>query len=608
MRNQLNKVLEGIPASPGIAIGPAYPYGKERFVLYRKKISEEDVPKEIAKFEEALIKTRQEILELQRNLSQKGAASDKIFEVHLLLLEDRMLIEDVIKELKERKFCVEYIFSQVLKKYINAFSQMGDSYIRERTADISDVGRRILKHLLGQDEGQPLRLEEPSIIVAHDLSPSDTATMSKENLLAFVTDIGGKTSHTAIIAKSLEIPAVVGLQIATRVIKSGDLLIIDGNEGKVIINPDTKTLRKYQKEKDRTIVEIQQLESLVGDLPAETKDGKKVIVASNIEFPSEVDSVISHNSEGIGLFRTEFLYMGRDDLPSEEEQFEVYRQVAERVKPYDVIIRTLDIGGDKFLSQIEMPKDMHSFLGWRAIRFCLARPDIFKVQLRAILRASAFGNVKIMFPMISCVEELKQAKSVLTEVKRELSRQKIKFNKNIEIGVMIEVPSAAVISDLLAKEVDFFSIGTNDLVQYTLAVDRANEKVAYLYRATHLAILRLLKTTIENAHNNGIWVGMCGEMAGELPLIVLLLGLGLDEFSVPPISVPKIKYVIRNVSFEEAKKIAEQALLLNSADEIEEFLSKRMKNILDRCISDNVCDVCDLTGLMPKKKRSKKRG
>ena len=602
MKTQQNKVLEGIPASPGIAIGPAYLYGRPEFVIYRRKIREEDIPKELARFEEALIKTRKEIMELQKSLAKKGASSAKIFEAHLLLLEDRMLIEEVINELKKKKLCVEYIFSQVLKKYINAFSQMEDDYIRERTADISDVGKRILKHLLEQDKGHVLELPEPSILVAHDLSPSDTATMSKENLLAFITDIGGKTSHTAIIAKSLEIPAVVGLGIATRVIKPGDLLIVDGDEGKVIVNPDTKTLQRYQKEKDKTLVSVRQLESMLGDLPAETLDGRRVTVSANMEFPSEVESVISHHAEGVGLFRTEFLYMGRQDLPSEEEQFEVYKHIAERLKPNPVIIRTLDIGGDKFLSQIDMPQEMHSFLGWRAIRFCLARPDIFKVQLRAILRASAYGNVKLMFPMISCIEELHSAKKILAEVKRELSRKKIAYDKEIEIGAMIEVPSAAVTSDLLAKEVDFFSIGTNDLVQYTLAVDRANEKVAYLYRPTHLAILRLIKLTIDNAHANGIWVGMCGEMAGELPLVVLLLGMGLDEFSAPPISVPKIKYVIRNVTYEEAKKVAEVALSKGSADEVEEYLTSTLEGLLNRCLKDTVCELRDVSPWLRKRK------
>lgn len=593
MKTQINKVLEGIPASPGIAIGTAFLFGREDFVIYRRRISEKAVPNEIARFEEALIRTRQELKELQASLSNKGAASSKIFDAHLLLLEDRMLIEDVIKELKEKKFCVEYIFSQVIKKYIDAFSQMGDSYIRERTADVSDVGKRVLKHLLGQRRNQ-ISLEEPSIIVAHDLSPSDTATMSRTNLLGFITDIGGKTSHTAIIAKSLEIPAVVGLQIATRVIKNGDLLIVDGNEGKVILNPDTKTLRHYQREKDISIVEARQLEDMLRDLPAETMDGRRVTVAANIEFPSEVDSVIKHGAEGIGLFRTEFLYMGREDLPSEEEQFEVYKKVAEKVAPNPLIIRTLDIGGDKFLSQIDTPEEMHSFLGWRAIRFCLARPDIFKVQLRAILRASVFGNIKLMFPMISCIDELRDAKKILSDVKRELSRKKIGFNKEIEIGAMIEVPSAAITSDLLAREVDFFSIGTNDLVQYTLAVDRANEKVAYLYRPTHIGILRLIRMTIENAHKNNIWVGMCGEMASELPLVILLLGLGLDEFSAPPISVQKIKYIIRNISYEEAQRVAEEAFNKNSADEVETFLLDKAEALLRRCHGEKVCDFGDL--------------
>ncbi len=593
MKTQMNKVLEGIPASPGIAIGTAFLFGREDFVIYRRKISEKAIPNEIARFEEALIRTRQELKELQASLSNKGAASSKIFDAHLLLLEDRMLIEEVIKELKEKKFCVEYIFSQVIKKYIDAFSQMGDSYIRERTADVSDVGKRVLKHLLGQRRNQ-ISLEEPSIIVAHDLSPSDTATMSRTNLLGFITDIGGKTSHTAIIAKSLEIPAVVGLQIATRVIKNGDLLIVDGNEGKVILNPDTKTLRHYQREKDISIVEARQLEDMLRDLPAETLDGRRVTVAANIEFPSEVDSVIKHGAEGIGLFRTEFLYMGREDLPSEDEQFEVYKKVAEKVAPNPLIIRTLDIGGDKFLSQIETPEEMHSFLGWRAIRFCLARPDIFKVQLRAILRASVYGNIKLMFPMISCIDELKEAKKILSDVKRELSRKKVPFDKEMQIGAMIEVPSAAITSDLLAREVDFFSIGTNDLVQYTLAVDRANEKVAYLYRPTHIGILRLIRMTVENAHKNNIWVGMCGEMASELPLVILLLGLGLDEFSAPPISVQKIKYIIRNISYEEAKKVAEEVFDKNSADKVEAFLLDKAEALLRRCHGDKVCDFMDL--------------
>ncbi len=575
MNVSLNETIEGIPASPGIAIGPAFLYGKEDFVIYRRKIKDFDIPKEIARFEEALINTRKELTELKDSLANKGAANTKIFDAHLLLLEDRMLIEEVISRLKEEKFCVEYIFSQVLKKYINAFSQMGDNYIRERTSDISDVGRRILRNLLGHRKGQIL-LNEPTVVVAHDLSPSDTAAMSKTNLLAFITDIGGKTSHTAILAKSLEIPAVVGLGIATRIIRPNDLLIVDGYSGLVIINPDTNKLREYKQKKTKNINKEKRLDDLK-DLPAQTTDGHKVVVAANIEFPNEIDSVISHGAEGIGLFRTEFLFMNKEELATEQEQFEIYKQAAEKVAPNPVIIRTMDVGGDKFISPVDMPDEIHPFLGWRAIRFCLARPEIFKTQLRAILRASAYGNIRIMYPMISCVEEIKGANKLLDECKKELKKKRRKFNPDIKVGAMIEVPSAAIASDIMAKEVDFFSIGTNDLVQYTLAVDRANEKVAYLYEPAHPAVLRLIKMTIDNAHDNNIWVGMCGEMAGDLELVLLLLGMGLDEFSAPPLSVPKIKYIIRRTSLEYARQVVEEAMSFTSPKEIQAFLKKRVE-------------------------------
>ncbi len=589
-----NRVIKGIAASPGIAIGPAYMFTRQAIEIHRRRISEDEIPAEIVKFEEAITKTREELLSLKQFLSDKGAHPAKIFEAHLLLLEDRMLVEDVIRELKEKKLCVEYVFSVVLRKYINAFSQMSDPYIRERIADISDVGKRIQKHLVGRSSHRGLELENPSVVVAYDLSPSDTVSMSTKNLLAFITDIGGKTSHTAIIAKSLEVPAVVGLQVATRLIQDGDLLIVDGDAGIVIIDPDEKTVEQYEKRKRKTIVQAQKLESILKGLPSETKDGHRVVIAANIEFPEEVNSVLRHGAEAVGLFRTEFLYMGREDLPSEEEQFEVYKKVVERMNGKEVIIRTLDIGGDKFLSQIDTPKEMHSFLGWRAIRFCLARKDIFKVQLRAILRASNYGKVKVMFPMISCVSEIHQAKQIIAQVKRELSRKRVPYDKDIEIGAMIEVPSAAIVSDILAKEVDFFSIGTNDLVQYTVAVDRANEKVAYLYRSTHLAVLRLIKMVIDNAHRVGIRVGMCGEMAGELPLVVLLLGMGLDEFSVPPISVPKIKYIIREITYQGAKQIAKECLAQKSADDIEQILRSKIDSLLSRCVDDNVCSRDDL--------------
>ena len=397
--------------------------------------------------------------------------------------------------------------------------------------------------------------------------------------MGFVTDIGGRTSHTAIMAKSLEIPAVVGLEKATVKIKAGDMLIVDGSDGTVIMNPDARMLKQYHA-KQQKFFRFEKTLFGLKDEPAETLDGHRVEMAANIELPEEIDSVISHGANGIGLYRTEYFYMNRRGLPTEDEQFEAYKKVVTRFEGNPVVVRTLDLGGDKFLSQLEVPHEMNPFLGWRAIRFCLAKPEIFKVQLRAILRASAFGNIKVMFPMISGVEELRQAIAILEEAKEELRVRKIKFNEDIEIGAMIEIPSAALTCDLLAKEVDFFSIGTNDLIQYALAVDRVNEKIAYLYEPTHPAVLRLIKGIIDAGHKENIWVGMCGEMAGEVALGLILLGLGLDEFSMSPAAVPEIKYVIRNVRFDDAKKIAEKALTFSTGTEVEEFTNKRLYELI----------------------------
>ncbi len=572
--------FKGIAAAGGISIGPAYKIGREEFNIVRQEIREEDIPLQIQLFEEALIKTRKEILELQKRIAvDMGQDQAEIFDAHLLVLEDRMLIEEVILRLKKEKLCVAYIFSGVLKKYIDVFSKIEDEYLKERTADINDVGRRVLRNLLGRQRQGFADLKEKVIVVAHDLSPSDTASMHKKNVSGFVTDIGGKTSHTAIMAKSLEIPAVVGLEEATAKIKNGVLLIIDGGMGVVIVDPDEKTLKSYQKE-EKKLQGIAKHYLSVKDLPAVTADGRTIEINANIELPEEIPSVKLHGAHGIGLYRTEFFYMNRKDLPSEEEQYQAYKYAAEEVKPYQVVIRTLDLGGDKFLSQLEIPAEMRPFLGWRAIRFCLARPDIFKVQLRAILRASVHGKVKLMYPMISGIEELKQAKQILDEVKQELKKKKVPFDNNIGVGAMIEVPSAAMTADILAREVSFFSIGTNDLIQYSLAVDRTNEKVAYLYEPAHPAVLRLIKNIIDSGHKAGIWVGMCGEMAGEFSMILILLGLGLDEFSVPPLAISEIKYLIRSVTFKQVQGIAEEALKLSSGKEIEEFSQSKLREIL----------------------------
>ncbi len=572
--------LKGIAASPGICIGKAFLFDIREVSVIKKRISKESIPKEISRFEEALIKTRSEILKIQENISKEmGLEHAEIFNAHLLVLEDRMITDEVINRLKTEHHNVEYIFTNILKKYITVFQKMDDEYLRERISDIEDVGKRMLRNLMGIKRRTLADIKEKVIVVAYDLSPSDTATMHKQNVIGFITDIGGKTSHTAIMAKSLEIPAVVGLEIATGEVKSGDILIIDGMTGVVCVNPDKKTLLKYQKEKRKYTKFTKELEDF-RELPCQTKDGKGIEISANIELPEEVPSVISHGGKGIGLYRTEYFYMNRDDLPSEEEQYRAYRDVAEKLKPDAVIIRTLDLGGDKFLSQLEVPKEMNPFLGWRAIRLSLAKPGLFKVQLRAILRASAYGKVKVMYPMISGVEEVDAANKLLNNAKKELRDKNIPFDKNMEVGVMIEIPSAALIADIIAKRVDFFSIGTNDLIQYALAVDRVNEKIAYLYEPVHPAVLRLIKRIVDAAHKNNIWVGMCGEMAGEVAFAPLLVGLGLDEFSAPAVAIPQIKKIIRSVNYEDAKKLSEKALTLSTGKEVEDLIAGHFREIL----------------------------
>jgi phosphotransferase system enzyme I (PtsI) len=572
--------LKGIAAASGISIGPAFKVGKEDFVVPKEMIRAEDIPLQIQQFEEALIKTRREIIELQKRIGHEmGQEEAQIFDAHLLVLEDRMLIEEVISRLKKEELNIAFIFQEVLKKYVDVFSKIEDEYLKERISDINDVGKRILRHLLGKTPSVLSEMKERVVMVAHDLSPSDTAAMHKQSVSAFVTDIGGKTSHTAIMAKSLEIPAVVGLEEATLKIKAGDILIVDGSTGTVIINPDEETLNAYRQE-DLKLRGITERFLTAKDLQAVTLDGKAIEISANIEFPEEVSAVKLHGAEGIGLYRTEFFYMNRKDLPTEEEHYQAYKFVAEEMKPYPVIIRTLDLGGDKFLSQFEIPHEMRPFLGWRAIRFCLARPDIFKLQLRAILRASVHGKLKMMYPMISGIEEMRQANSILEETKEELRKEGKPFDNDIEVGAMIEVPSAAMTADILAKEADFFSIGTNDLIQYSLAVDRTNEKVAYLYEPSHPAVLRLIKNIIEAAHNAKIGVGMCGEMAGEPAFALILLGLGLDEFSMPPQMIPEIKYIIRSVTLKDAQDLALNAMKLSTAKEVDDFSQARLLEII----------------------------
>ncbi len=570
----MEKRFKGVSASSGIAMGSVYFIGKEDFVIDKVKISLEDIPREILRFEDALINTRRSLIDLQKNIETKlGATHAQIFDAHLLVLEDRVLVEDVITQIKKEKVSVEYAFSKTIEKYVDTFSNMEDEYLKERVSDIKDVSRRVLEKLLKKEKSSISDIKGKVIIVAHDLSPADTAGLPKKNILGFITDIGGPTSHTAILARSLGISAVVGLELATKHIKTGDFLIVDGSEGVVIVNPSDATKNEYLKKQKQTIKHKKVYPSAFKKSPSQTKDGHKVMIASNIELPQEIDSVLDWGAEGIGLYRTEYMFLGRNNFPTEEEQYLAYVSVAKKMHPHPVVVRTLDLGGDKFLSKSDMPQEIHPFLGWRAIRFCLERTDVFKDQLRAILRASKSGNIKIMFPMISGIEEFRQAKKILEEAKRELDKRGCGYDDNVQVGAMIEVPSAALTSDILAKEADFFSIGTNDLIQYSLAVDRGNEKVAYLYEPAHPAVIKLIKLVVENAHKNNIWVGMCGEMASNPLYALLLLGLGLDEFSVIPYLIPKIKKIIRSVYLEQAQEIAEKVLSLTSSKDTEKLLT-----------------------------------
>ncbi|MFC1668457.1 phosphoenolpyruvate--protein phosphotransferase [Chlamydiota bacterium] len=578
------KKLSGIAASPGIVNGKVILFDVQEDNIVSTHVAAAKLPFEIARLEEALIITRREILDIQQRLSERlGVRHAEIFNAHLMVLEDRSLLEEVIKKLEKDQKNVEFVFNEVIQRYSEIFSQMEDEYLKERVTDIKDVARRVLHNLMGKKRQDLSHLTNEVIVIASDLSPSDTALMHTDKIIGFATDAGSRTSHTAIMARTLEIPAVVGLHDISSKVKTGDWILLDGKRGIVVINPSKATTKKYKQQRLSYIRFEKRLEEL-RDLPATTRDGKKIIVAANIELPDDVSSVISHGACGVGLYRTEFLYMNRTDLPSEEEQYAAYNAVATKLYPHDVIIRTLDLGGDKFASQLDVPREMNPFLGWRAIRFCLERLDIFEVQLRAILRASVSSNVKLMYPMISTVSEVIEANKVLESVKNKMRSEGIAFNNDVEVGVMIEIPSAALTADIIAKYVDFFSIGTNDLIQYSLAVDRINEKVAYLYEPGNLGVLRLIKNVIECGHKENILVGMCGEMASEPEWIIVLLGMGLDEFSTSPSSVPEVKKVIRSVNFSEVKALSEKVLTLDSTQKVHKKVVDYLKAILPEIV------------------------
>ena len=562
--------IKGIAASAGIAIAKAFVLEHPDFtVSYRKA---EDVQAEIAKLDSALDKSRAELQAIkERTLKEMGEKKAEIFESHLLILDDPELISPVKDKIEAESVSAEYALNETASQFIEMFQNMKSAYLQERAADMKDVTKRVLIHLLGLSYVSPSEISEEVIVIAEDLTPSDTAQLNRNYVKGFTTNIGGRTSHSAIMARSLEIPAVVGTKNVMSTVKNGDMIIVDGLTGDVLINPDESVIAEYRKKQDAYAKQVEEWRKLRSE-PTVSKDGVHVELAANIGTPNDVAGVIDNGGEAVGLYRTEFLYMGRDKLPSEEIQYNAYKTVLEKMEGKPVVVRTLDIGGDKELPYLELPKEMNPFLGFRAVRLCLERQDIFRTQLRALLRASVHGNLRIMFPMIATLGEFREAKALLEEEKAKLLSEGIAVSEDIQLGIMVEIPSTAVMADQFAKEVDFFSIGTNDLIQYTMAADRMNERVSYLYQPYNPAILRLVKMVIDAAHREGRWAGMCGEMAGDSTAIPILLGLGLDEFSMSATSILPARSQISRLSKAEMQELAAKALEMRTAEEVVELV------------------------------------
>ncbi len=575
--------MQGISASHGITYGQAFLYIQSDVEVPSYDVEDEKRPAEITRFEHAIVVTRQQIQKIMAEVDKNlGAEEAQIFDAHLLVLEDQALISETIREFETSGKNIETCFDKVSQRYIKAFAEIDDEYLRERACDIRDVAQRVLQNLLGQSSQNLSQLVEKRVVVANDVSPSDAAGIDSSQALAIVTDSGSKTSHAVIVARSMKVPAVVGLRDLTKQVQSGDWLLVDGYEGVVIINPTQDTLFRYgQIQLQKKGYEQRLMEA--NRRPAITLDGVAITLRANIEKVDEAALVKEYLADGVGLFRTEFLYLSSGRIPSENEQYLAYKAIAESLAPAPVVIRTLDLGGDKPMAgQAHLfPKEDNPFLGYRAIRFCLDNPKIFKDQLRAILRASIHGDIRLMYPMISGREELARANAVLAECKEELTNRRIAFNPNLQVGTMIEIPSAAITADLLARDCDFFSIGTNDLIQYLLAIDRVNDRIAHLYEPTHPAVIRTLKSVVDQAHSQKIKVSVCGEMAGDAVYAPLLLGLGVDELSMTPPLIPSVKYLIRSMSLSDAQKLASAALQLSTAKEIlalcEEFSRTRVK-------------------------------
>jgi len=564
--------MKGLGVSQGIGIGKAFII--ERRAVNIEMIHINDTVNEENRFKNAINICKEQIEEFyQKTLKDIGEKEAMIFKSHEMMLEDDTFISEVVMKINTEKVNAEYALNETANVYIKMFDNIQDEYLKGRADDVKDVIQRILRILLGINTTDLTKMGKNSIIVAKDLTPSDTAQLDKSKVSAMITEMGGKTSHAAIMARIMGIPTVVGIDGVTGKVKINDIILCDGKSGRVIINPNEKQKKYYLLKKENEMRINNQLKNQIG-LPTITKDGFRVELSSNISTPNDVSSAKENDAEGIGLFRSEFIFMNRNCQPTEDEQYDEYKEVLVKMGNKPVIIRTMDIGGDKEVSYMGIPKEMNPFLGYRAIRVCLVDTDMFKTQLKAILRASVYGNVKIMFPMISTLKELRDAKKVYEEVKQELRQKGIDFKEDIQIGIMIEIPSAAIISDLLAKEVDFFSIGTNDLIQYTMAVDRMNSKLSHLYSQYHPALLRLIKSIIKNGHEAGIWVGMCGEAAGDPKLIPVLVGMGLDEFSMNAPSILKSRYIIRNLNKKDMEQVSENTLNLGTAMEVENYLNE----------------------------------
>lgn len=572
----MSKLIKGIAASDGVAIAKAYLL-VEPDLTFDKNEKVTDVEGEVAKFNNAIEASKVELTKIRNNAEvQLGADKAAIFDAHLLVLDDPELIQPIQDKIKNENANAASALTDVTTQFVTIFESMDNEYMKERAADIRDVSKRVLSHILGVELPNPSMIDESVVIIGNDLTPSDTAQLNKEFVQGFATNIGGRTSHSAIMSRSLEIPAIVGTKSITQEAKQGDMIIVDGLNGDVIVNPTEDELIAYQDKRERYFADKKELQKL-RDADTVTVDGVHAELAANIGTPNDLPGVIENGAQGIGLYRTEFLYMGRDQMPTEEEQFEAYKEVLEAMDGKRVVVRTLDIGGDKELSYLNLPEEMNPFLGYRAIRLCLAQQDIFRPQLRALLRASVYGKLNIMFPMVATINEFREAKAILLEEKENLKNEGHDISDDIELGIMVEIPATAALADVFAKEVDFFSIGTNDLIQYTLAADRMSERVSYLYQPYNPSILRLVKQVIEASHKEGKWTGMCGEMAGDETAIPLLLGLGLDEFSMSATSILKARRQINGLSKNEMTELANRAVDCATQEEVIELVNNYVK-------------------------------